>query len=73
MKKNETNNTTGQAADAAIRAAMHRNGGEFPVDVEDKTSQAADTKGRKQNKQNQDRGYTVPTRCIRMRLIPYPR
>ncbi len=62
MKKDETNNTTGQAADAAIRAAMHRNGGEFPVDVEDKTSQAADTKGRKQNKQNQDRGYTVPTK-----------
>jgi len=60
VKKEETKDTTGQVANAAIRSAMNRNGGEFPADVEDKTSQATDTKGRGQKKHN--RGYAVPTR-----------
>jgi hypothetical protein len=58
VKNNETNNTTGQAANAAIRAAMHRNGGEFPVDVEDKTSPKADTKGRGKK----SHGYVAPSK-----------
>ena len=65
MKNEETTNTTGQVAPATIRAAMHRNGGEFPVDVEDKTSPMTDTKGRRAKNANNDRGpkgYTVPTR-----------
>jgi len=64
MKKGKNEKTTtGQAADAAIRTAMFRNGGEFPADVEDKTSPAS-LPTRKQNKQQKpmSRGYTVPTR-----------
>ena len=55
MKNDKNEETTGQDA---IRKGMHRNGGEFPADVEDKTSPAADTKGR-WNKVNQ---YKVPSR-----------
>ena len=62
MKGKNEKTTTGQAADAAIRTAMFRNGGEFPADVEDTTSPASLPSRKQKDAKPMNRGYTVPTR-----------